>query len=81
MDFGEEVAISGVVLRTIFESGEGYVVTLDSEVMAVGNGPTSLSGGFELHWPVARGRTLRISQSGSSPGSFWSVYDLYPVCQ
>ncbi|HEX2878152.1 MAG TPA: hypothetical protein VHO25_01320 [Polyangiaceae bacterium] len=81
IDFSEEVVLPAMILHTVFAQGEGFMVLVDGEALAPHAGPTSQDGELIIYETNGyRGQVVRIQQTGSAPGSYWSVYEIGPYC-
>lgn len=77
-----ETALSGVRLDATGSGGDyprGYTLELSADgkdwgkPVAKAEGKSALT---EIKFPTAKAKFLRITQTGSSPGNFWSIHEL-----
>jgi hypothetical protein len=82
IEFPSETLVSGLILDAGASRGDfpqGYRVELSSDgsiwskVLAEGKGDGSLT---EIRFPAVKAKALRVTQTGSSKGSFWSIHEL-----
>lgn len=90
VEFPRPVTLSAIVVRSVFEPGEGWAVRLGNDLeqtanpivaQGAGDNAAEILGDVTMTFDApAIGAFLTLQQTGSKPDSQWSVYEITPVC-
>jgi hypothetical protein len=91
VEFPEPVTLTAIVVRSVFEPGEGWAVRLGNDLdrdsnpivaQGAGDNAEEILGDVLMQFEApASGAFLTLQQTGAKADSAWSVYEITPVCE